>query len=154
MLLLRLLDILSITLATLVLGVFWGPWVGVTRSIKTFTPDVFLVLVHGLDKNLGGLMGVLFPVTLLSIIPVVLLTIGSPISFFLTLGGLLLFVLALVVTAAVEVPIVTQIRGWTDSTMPADWEQRRDRWLSFHLLRVLPGIAGVILLVAGALWQS
>ena len=154
MLLLRLLDILSITLATLVLGVFWGPWLGVTRSIKTFTPDVFLVLVHRLDKNLGGPMSVLFPITLLSVIPVLLLTIGSPISFFLTLGGLLLFVLALVVTAAVEVPIVTQIRGWTDSTMPADWEHRRDRWLSFHLLRVLPGVTGVVLLVAGALWQN
>jgi hypothetical protein len=153
-LLLRLLDILSITLATLVLGVFWGPWVGLTRSIGSLSPDVLLVVVHRLDKNLGRLMSVLFPVALVSIIPVLVLTISRPISFFLTLGGFLMFVLALVVTAAVEVPIVTQIRRWTVSTMPADWGQRRDRWVSFHLLRVLPGIAGVVLLVAGALWQS
>ena len=151
---LRLLDILSITLAALVLGVFWGPWLGLTRSIATLTPEVFLVVVHRLDKNLGGIMGVLFPVTLLSILPVLALTAGQPISFGLALGGLLLFVLALVVTAAVEVPIVKQIRGWSAQTIPADWGRRRDRWVSFHLLRVVPGILGLILLVAGALWQN
>ena len=154
MLLLRLLDILSITLATLVFGVFWGPWFALTRSLNTLTPDVFLVVVHRLDKNLARLMGALFPVTLLSMVPVLAITIRQPLSFFLTLGGFLLFVLALVVTAAVEVPIVKQIREWTPSTMPANWEQRRDRWVSFHLLRVVPGILGVALLVAGALWQS
>jgi uncharacterized membrane protein len=153
MLLLRLLDILSITLAALVMGIFWGPWLALTRSIRTLTPDVFLVVVHRLDKNLGGIMGVLFPVTLVSMIPVILLTVRQPPSFALALAAFLLFVLALVVTAAVEVPIVKQIRGWTATSMPGNWQSLRDRWVSFHLLRVIPGILGVALLVAGALWQ-
>ena len=154
MLVLHLLDILSITLAALVLGVFWGPWLGLTRSIATLTPEVFLVVVHRLDKNLGGIMGALFPLSLLSILPVLFFTFGQPISFALTLGGLVLFVLALVITAAVEVPIVMQIRGWSAQTMPADWSLKRDRWVAFHVLRVVPGIAGLIFLVAGALWQK
>ena len=153
MLLLRLLDILSITLAALVMGVFWGPWIALTRSISTLGPDVFLVVVHRLDRNLGGLMGVLFPLTLASMVPVAILAIGHPVSFVLELVGLLFFVLALVVTAAVEVPIVKKIRGWTAETMPANWEQSRDRWVSFHLLRVIPGIVGLAALIAGALWQ-
>jgi uncharacterized membrane protein len=153
-LLLRLLDIASITLAALVMGVFWGPWLALTRSIETLTPEVFLVVVHRLDRNLGGIMGVLFPVTLLSIVPVALLTFGTPISFVLEIVGVLLFVLALIVTAAIEVPIVKQIRDWTASAMPANWEQLRDRWVSFHLLRVIPGIVGVAVLIAAALWQS
>jgi len=153
MLLLRLLDVLSITLAALVMGVFWGPWIALTRSMGTLGPEVFLIVVHRLDRNLGGLMGVLFPVTLLSMVPIAVLTFGHPISFVLELVGIVLFALALVVTAAVEVPIVTRIRGWTHDTMPANWEQLRDRWLSFHLLRVIPGIVGVAALIAGALWQ-
>ena len=153
MLLLRLLDILSITLAALVMGVFWGPWLALTRSIDTFSPEAFLVIVHRLDKNLGGVMGVLFPVTLLSMIPVAVLSFGQPVGFALEIAGFALFVLALVVTAAVEVPIVKQIRGWTESTMPPNWAQLRDRWVSFHLLRVIPGILGLGLLIAGALWQ-
>jgi uncharacterized membrane protein len=153
-LLLRLLDILSITLAALVMGVFWGPWLARTRSIRTLTPEVFLVVVHRLDRNLGGIMGVLFPFALLSIVPVAILTISQPVSFVLELVGLLLFVVALVVTAAVEVPIVKQMRDWSADAMPANWERLRDRWVSFHLLRVIPGVVGVAALIAGALWQN
>ena len=153
MVLLRVLDVVSITLAALVMGIFWGPWLALTRSISTLTHDTFLVVVHRLDKNLGGIMGVLFPVTLLSMIPVIILTVGQPASLILEILGFALFLLALVVTAAIEVPIVKQIRGWTVSTMPSDWERLRDRWVSFHLLRVVPGIVGVAALLAGALWQ-
>jgi hypothetical protein len=153
MIALRLLDILSITLAVLVFGVFWGPWLALTRSISALTPDVFLVVVHRLDKNLGAIMGILFPVTLLSLVPVLIITVGQSASFILALVGFLLFVLALVVTAAVEVPIVKHIRGWTATTIPPGWERLRDRWVSFHLLRVIPGLVGIVLLLAGALWQ-
>jgi hypothetical protein len=154
MVLLRLLDLLSITLAALVMGVFWGPWLGLTRSIDTFSPEMFLAIVHRLDRNLGGVMGVLFPVALVSMLPVIVMSFGHPVGFALEIAGFTLFVLALVVTAAVEVPIVKQIRGWTDSTMPSNWARLRDRWVSFHLLRVIPGILGLALLIAGALWQQ
>ena len=42
MVILRILDILNITLAALVMGVFWGPWLALTRSMSTLAPDVFL----------------------------------------------------------------------------------------------------------------
>jgi hypothetical protein len=144
---------LAIVLAALVVGVFWGPWLALTRSIGTLAPETFLVIVHRLDRNLGRAMTALFPLALASLIPVLVLTIRQPVSFLLELGAFVLLVLTLVVTAAVEVPIVTQIRGWTESTMPVGWEQRRDRWVSFHLLRVIPGIIALGLLVGGALWQ-
>jgi hypothetical protein len=151
--LLNLLDILSIVLAALVLGVFWGPWLALTRSIDTLAPMVFLTVVHRLDKNLGRAMTILYPVTLLSILAVLVFSFGSTLAFWLIVAGLAMFILALVVTTAVEVPIVARVRGWTESTMPADWQALRDRWVSFHLLRVIPGILGLGLLVAGALWQ-
>jgi uncharacterized membrane protein len=152
--LLRLLDVVSIVLAALVAGVFWGPWLALTRSIRTLTPDVFLVVVHRLDQNLGRIMSVLFPATMLVLIADAAFSFGHPISFVLTVAAFALFLLALIVTAAVEVPIVKQIRGWTGDTIPANWTTLRDRWVSFHLLRVVPGILGLALLVAGALWQS
>ena len=102
MLILRLLDILSITLAALVMGVFWGPWLALTRSMRTLAPEVFLVVVHRLDKNLGAIMGVLFPVTMLALIAVSVLSFGHPVGFSLTVAAFALFLVALVVTAAVE----------------------------------------------------
>jgi uncharacterized membrane protein len=155
MLALRLLDILNITLAALVCGIFWGPWLALTRSMRTFTPEVFLPVVHRLDQNLGRVMQGLFPIALLSFVPVLVLDVvfGCRASLILGIVAFALFVLALVVTMVIEVPIVKRIRGWTLDTMPADWQAVRDRWVSYHLLRVIPGIAGVALLVAGALWQ-
>jgi hypothetical protein len=115
---------------------------------------VFLIVVHRLDKNLGSIMGVLFPITMLAIVAVGIFSFGHPIGFALTIAAFALFLLALTVTAAVEVPIVKQVRGWTSETIPPNWQTLRDRWVSFHLLRVIPGILGLALLVAGALWQN
>jgi hypothetical protein len=155
MLALRLLDILNVSLAALVSGIFWGPWLALTRSMRTFPPAVFLEIVHRLDKNLGGVMGVLYPVALLSFVPVLVLDLvfGCRAAFVLAFLAFALFVLALVVTMVVEVPIVKRIRGWSVDAMPPDWQSLRDRWVSFHLLRVVPGIVGVALAVGGALWQ-
>ena len=154
MILLRLLDVVSVILAALVVGVFWGPWLALTRSIRTLTPEVFLVVVHRLDRNLGRFMSVLFPVTMLALIAVSVLSFGHPIGFVLTVAAFALFLVALIVTVVVEVPVVKQIRDWTATTIPSNWETLRDRWVSFHLLRVVPGILGLALLVAGALWQN
>jgi uncharacterized membrane protein len=98
-------------------------------------------------------MTILYPVTLVAIVVMAVYSFGSPLAFWLIVAALAMFALALVVTTVVEVPIVTQIRDWTESTLPANWQSLRDRWVSFHLLRVIPGILGVGLLAGGALWQ-
>ncbi len=144
---------ISICLAALVTGVFWGPWLGLSRSIETFTPDVFLVIGQRMIGNLAPVMPILMPAALLSIVPVLWLSFGAQATTFaLTLAGFLLFVLALVVTLVVEVPIDNRIRGWTPASLPADWQRERDRWESFHVLRTFASVVGLALLVAGAVF--
>jgi hypothetical protein len=63
-----------------------------------------------------------------------------------------LFVFTLLVTVRVEVPIVKQIETWTVATLPDNWQQFRDRWGAFHLLRIVPSLAGVVLLLIGAIF--
>ena len=150
----RILELLSILLAALVSGVFWGPWLAVSRSMSTFTPVVFLALVHRMDRNLGSVMGILMPVALVSMAAVLVDSYRArPETFYLTLSALVLFLMTLLVTALVEVPIVEKIRDWTVSTMPTDWRKLRDRWVRFHLLRVVGGLAGLALLVAGPVFR-
>jgi hypothetical protein len=36
---------------------------------------------------------------------------------------------------------------WSVSTLPPDWQRHRDRWASFHLVRVVAGGAGLGCLV-------
>jgi len=149
---LELLELVSIVLAALVAGVFWGPWVALTRSVATLSPDTFLA--------------VLMPLSLASTIAVLVLSYGDhPQTFGFTLAGLAAFLVALAVTIVIEVPIAKQIKAWAlASTVPAslaspglpvlpdNWEQLRDRWASVHIVRVVSGIAGLTFLTAGAIF--
>ncbi|HEY4021466.1 MAG TPA: DUF1772 domain-containing protein [Pseudonocardiaceae bacterium] len=146
-------ELVNILLSALVTGVFWGPWVGLTRSVATFAPPAFLAIGHRLNLNLGPLMTVLMPIALLSAVPTLVLSFGTrPATFALTIAGLALYVVALLVTVIIEVPIANRIKSWTEPTLPTDWQSQRDRWASVHIIRVASGIVGLGLLVAGAVY--
>ena len=146
-------ELLNIILSALVTGVFWGPWVGLTRSIATFEQSAFLAIGYRLNVNLAPLMSVLMPVALLSAGPTLVLTVGRhPVTFTLTLIGAVLFLVALIVTVAVEVPIAVQVKSWSSSPMPDNWRQLRDRWAAVHLVRVAAGITGLAALAAAAIY--
>jgi uncharacterized membrane protein len=146
-------ELISIVLSTLVTGVFWGPWVALSRSINTFAPDVFLAIVNRLNRNIAPVMTILMPAALLSMVPVLLLSFNElPTTFYLTVTGFVLFLVALLVTVLIEVPIVKQIVTWTVGTLPGNWKQLRDRWQAFHIIRVVASLVGLVLLLIGAIF--
>ena len=121
--------------------------------MKTFAPEVFLAIVDRMNSNMAPVMTVLMPGTMLSIIPVLLLSYHArPMVFYFSAAALLLFLVALLVTVVVEVPIVQQIVTWTPSTLPENWSQLRDRWMRFHVIRVIAGVASLIFLVVAAIF--
>ncbi len=73
-------------------------------------------------------------------------------AFQLTLAGLLLFVAALLVTLLVNVPIDNQLKRWTLSTLPSNWQEVRDRWELYHSIRTVASVSGLALILAGALF--
>jgi uncharacterized membrane protein len=150
---LRICELISIVLSALVGGMYWGPWLALSRSMRTFKPEVFLDIVDRMNRNMESVMTVLTPVALISIAPVLFISYHEqPRTFYLTLAGFALFVVALVVTMLIEVPIVKQIVMWTVETLPGNWQQLRDRWVAFHIIRVVAGIGGLAFLVAGAMF--
>jgi hypothetical protein len=90
----KILELISILLSVLVAGVFWGPWIALSRSISTFQPEIFLAIAHRLTRNLAPLMTVLMPVALFSMLPVLVLSYSHQPTFYLTLAGFALFLLA------------------------------------------------------------
>jgi uncharacterized membrane protein len=146
-------QLISIVLSVLVSGMFHGPWVALSRSMKTFAPEVFLAIVDRMNRNIAPVMTVLMPAALLSIIPVLFLSYHEqPRTFYLNAIAFALFIIALLVTVVVEVPIVEEIVTWTASSLPENWQRVRDRWLEFHIIRVIAGITSVVLLVVGAVF--
>ena len=150
---LKVVELINIILSAVVGGMYWGPWLALSRSLNTFKPDAFLAIVNRLNQNMAPLMTFLTPVGLLSTLPTLYLSFGNqPTTFYLTLVGFVCFVFALIVTVRIEVPIVMQIVTWSVSAMPQNWQQLRDQWVNFHILRVVAGVIGLGFLVAGTIF--
>jgi hypothetical protein len=144
---------INILLSALVTGVFWGTWLGLSRSMATFTPETFLAIGHAMIGNLGTIMALLMPAAMLTTLPVLyLLYRRRSGAFYPTLAGLALFVVALLITLLVEVPLDNQFEEWTVTTLPANWQELRDRWEWFHVLRSWMSVFGLALLLGGALF--
>jgi hypothetical protein len=75
---LRAVQFIHLFLFALVLGVFWGTWFSLSRSITSITPVTFLEVGHLMIANLGTPMSVLMPAALLSAVPVLVMLFSSP----------------------------------------------------------------------------
>jgi hypothetical protein len=63
---LRIAQFANVVLFALVMGVFWGTWFSLSRSIASITPESFLEIGQVMIANLGGQMSVLMPAALIS----------------------------------------------------------------------------------------
>jgi uncharacterized membrane protein len=136
----------TVVLFALVMGVFWGTWFSLSRTMSRLSAETFVAVGHQMIQNLGAPMAILLPLALLSaLVTLVLLWRGGrTAAFWWMLAGFLLMVAALVVTLAVEVPIDNQIKTWTAATLPGDWRSVQTRWERFHTIRTFLSIAAVV----------
>ena len=142
----------TIVLFALVMGVFWGTWFSLSRTMGQLSAETFLAVGHQMIRNLGLPMAILLPLALLSALVTLALLWpgGRTAAFWWMAAGLLLMVAALVITLAVEVPIDNQIQDWTAATLPADWRRIQARWELFHTIRTFISIAAVIAVTISA----
>jgi len=148
---LKICELVSILLSALVVGAVWGPWLALSRSVATFKEEVFLAIAHRMIRNLEPIMTPLIPAALLSIVPVVFISYNDrPKTAYLTLAAFGLFIVGVFV-AVLQVPIVTKIKMWTLETLPDNWRELRDRWKTLQVIRIVASIAGLALLILGAI---
>ena len=142
---LRVAQATTIVLFALVMGVFWGTWFSLSRTMDRLSGETFVAVGHQLIQNLGVPMAVLLPLALLSaLVTLVLLgRAGRGPAFWWAVAGFLLLFAALVITLAVEVPIDNQIQDWTAATLPGDWRSIQSRWELFHTIRTFLSIAAL-----------
>jgi uncharacterized membrane protein len=142
----------TIVLFALVMGVFWGTWFSLSRTMDQLSPETFLAVGQEMIRNLGTPMAILLPLSLLSAL--VTLALLWPhrhaAAFWWLAAGFLLMLAALVITLAVEVPIDNQIEAWTVATLPGNWRSIQSRWELWHTIRTFASIAAVITVTVGA----
>ncbi|HKO86017.1 MAG TPA: DUF1772 domain-containing protein [Actinomycetota bacterium] len=148
----RVAQVITIVLFALVMGVFWGTWFSLSRTMSQLSPETFLAVGHEMIQNLGTPMAILLPFALLSALITLVLARqeGHAAAFRWVAAGFLLMVAALVITLAVEVPIDNRIQTWTAATLPADWRSIQARWELWHTARTFASIAALAAVAIGA----
>jgi len=135
----------TIVLFALVMGVFWGTWFSLSRTMDQLSSETFLAVGHEMIQNLGVPMAVLLPLALLSaLVTLVLLWPDRTAAFWWLAAGFVLMLAAQVITLAVEVPIDNRIETWTAATLPGDWRSIQSRWELWHTVRTFASIAAVV----------
>jgi uncharacterized membrane protein len=136
----------TIVLFALVMGVFWGTWFSLSRTMSQLSADTFVAVGHEMIQNLGVPMAILLPLALLSALVTLALLWQDrrTAAFWWLLAGFLLMVAALAITLVVEVPIDNQIKTWTAATLPGDWRSVQSRWQLFHTIRTFLSIAALV----------
>ena len=140
----------TLILAALVMGVFWGTWFTLTRSIHDFSAAEFIHIGKTIIDNVAIPMSIIMPATLLFMLVTLLLSRRvNRYSFYLYSISFLLMVITLIITVAIEVPIDNQIKSWTAGTVPANWESLRQKWDTHHTMRTFTSIGSVVFFAWG-----
>jgi hypothetical protein len=131
-------------LLILVAGLFWGTWFSLSRTMYHLPAETFITIGKEIIANVAVPMRIIMPASLLGL---VILLISSrknkQVYFYCILTCFLLFLIALMITVTIEVPIDNQIKTWTAATIPGNWEAIRNRWETFHTTRTFVALTGI-----------
>ncbi len=143
---------LALFLLMLVTGIFWGPWIALSRSMRVFNAGEFIHIAKTMAANLGLLMRILMPLCILVMgLSIYVYPQKDTLGFCLHIAAFVFIIVSLLVTLMVELPIVNRIIQWTVSDIPSNWESIRDRWVQFHVYRVLSAFIAFATLSASIL---
>ena len=127
--------------AVLLVGLIAGLLVGTAidhHRLRVLDAAAWTSARQSIDAVFSKLLPWWWNITLLLLFFAAYLNQGRARWLFLSAGVLLLF--GIVITVVIEVPINKQIASWTPATIPANWVDLRERWLSFHNVRSAAGV--------------
>jgi uncharacterized membrane protein len=131
-------------LLVLVAGTFWGTWFSLSRTMHELPAEVFLTIGKEIMKNVALTMSIIMPVSILCLLILLIRSWKTKtIYFYCILIALVLFIVALIITVGIEVPIDNKIKTWTGATIPSGWQNIRDRWEIYHTIRTFVSLAVV-----------
>ena len=128
-------------LAVLLVGLMAGLLVGTAidhHRLAVLDASAWTLARQSIDAVFSKLLPWWWNLTLLLLVFAAYLNRGRARWLFLSAGMLLLF--GIVITVVIEVPINKQIASWTPATIPENWMELRQRWLSFHNVRSAAGV--------------
>jgi len=138
------LQLLVLALIWLVAGSTFGIWRGYDPA--TWPAATFVVVHQGTVRGLNILLPAMGLVTLLgTLVLAIRARLNRPLL--LTYAAALVCVAsAAAITRLVNQPINADIMQWSADAMPVAWADVRDRWWTWHVVRMTVTICGALLL--------
>ena len=138
----KLIYFLSLFLLMLITGVFWGTWFTLTRSFESFSAAEFIHIGKVIIANVAVPMSIIMPLgILLMIVSLWVYPAKGSAAFYVGVLSFVLLIITLLVTLMVLVPIDNDIKNWTAANLPANFEDIRKEWKTFHAIRTFTSLA-------------
>ena len=146
------LNVVAIVVAGLMVGCELSIAAFIHPTLDTLPEEVHLQAASAIARVMGAAMPFWYALTLL-------LTVVEGAIYWHTSGRLptwivassVLWMLVIVCTVTILVPINNRIASWETSEPPADWKRYRSRWDLLHRRRVVVLATAFVLLIVGIL---
>ena len=138
-----------LVLLALVVGTMFGIWVGFNPV--SLSAAAYVEQQQNAIRSLNTLLPVMGAACLLLALALALIAKGDSRARYLLLAAAALMVVAGLVTRLANQPLNAVVMTWSAQAPPANWEQLRDEWWQWHIVRSLAGIAALALTVFAVL---
>ncbi len=136
------------------LGIVAGIHVSVLlhdHRIGELRPNHYVAMHQMRDRTFRCVMPGLWMMTWSLVTASTILLFAPGIARALSGISALMLLIDMALTVTRQMPLNDQIRGWTITTIPADWWRVRDRWATHHHLRTALAIAAYACFIGAAL---
>jgi hypothetical protein len=140
---------LAVILIGLVTGSMFAIWQG--YPITDYSPATFVEVHQGAVRGLNTLLPVAATASLALVALLATFARHRPGVMWLYLGVAAMIALGGLVTRLINQPINALVMTWTATTLPTDWIDLRDRWWTWHQIRLFFTFVGEAILIATVL---
>jgi hypothetical protein len=147
--LLSIVQTLAVISIGLVTGSMFAIWQG--YPITDYSPATFVEVHKGAVRGLNTLLPVMAIASLALVALLATFARQRPVVMWLYIGVVAMIVLGGLITRLINQPINAQVMTWTAATLPVDWTDLRDRWWTWHQVRLSLTFVGEVMLIGTVL---
>jgi uncharacterized membrane protein len=136
-------------LVSLLVGTMVGIWAGFNPA--NLSPSAYVEQQQNAIAALNVLLPVVGAICIVLTLLLAYLSTGDPRSRYMLVTAAALLVVAGLVTRFSNQPINAIVVTWNAQAPAANWQQLRDSWWHWHVVRSLAGVGALALLVLAVL---
>ena len=130
--------------ASLLVGAMFGIWL--ILNPRGLTAAQYVALQQQAIRTLNAAMPSLGAATVAVTVGAAVMARQDPARVAMLAAASLGFLAAGLITRFINQPINAVVMTWSPATPPADWTRLRDSWWRWHVVRLLCGLSGLLLL--------